>query len=192
MLYLWTMKRNDGAYEMTTNTCYDYVKRDSSTTNATALAKTAKSQRSCSKLTTVLVVGVCVNMLLTVCGLALAIFAIANQRNAPSLRLEDQMIPNMNGGLQLITLSKLADDLNSTQLQVKQLMENVGAMFTAQSDINELVSRINMTGASQGPPGRTTMVKSYSLKCGEMEQWAEKSQVSHWASLLVSYRVCMS
>ena len=149
---------NTITYEMTTNACYSNI-NDRSTTNAAIAAD--KSQKICNKLAAVLVVGLCVNMLLTVCGLALAILAMVNQRNDLSFRLE---------GLQL---EKSANDFNSTQLQVRQLMDNVGALFTAQSDINKLVSGINRTGASPGPPGRKAQANHFRsvLRVDIMKQW---------------------
>ena len=144
--YVSTMRDNPGSAAG-----FNYSHSSLSNTNTSNAGKTSR-QSNCNKVVIGLAVATCCSILLALCSLAIAAYAVADMQtrmdNMASM-LSDSSLTSADARRQ--SLQQLYQDVNTTQSQVRVLADEVSRLTTAQSTISDMIMEIN--NVSRGPPG---------------------------------------
>lgn len=164
----------DTVYEMVDNAAYVTAKRDLSTNSSTDALRSGSnesnmnskkdaSKRNISVLSLVLIVVTCINILLALISLVVAVFAAVNLK---ALQSQMNVDGSRNSGTQPMNsnqvtadsdtmLTSVIQNVTDTQSRVSLLTDDVRGIVAMQSSISEMIVDINRTiGSSAGPPGQ--------------------------------------
>ena len=136
----------DHKYDYIQNPCYGEEKGKRDLPTYVSAPPQKSSKRSFSTVSSVMT---CLNVLLAVISVGVAIFAVINSNTQQSQLMEDEMDPATD---MQTSVRELFENASATQSQLMMLSEDIHRVAAMHLDMNEVVDQIRC--ASIGQPGQ--------------------------------------